>query len=149
MDENGVNDLISRRFAMKRFLWVLLVLISISVAGPSFADYTWTASGTVTGGVVADNTTTTITLDVRVGEITYLHVPTIDSAAIAVSGSYDGTNYYTIASNYSATALIDFTYAATTGGKLLKMPDLRPLRKLKITCGAAQASDRVFTLVGK
>ena len=134
---------------MKRFRWLITILVMVAFAAPCFADYTWTASGTVTGGVVADNTTTTITVPPEVGDITYLHVPTIDSAAIAISGSYDGTNYYTIASNYSATALIDFTYAATTGGKLLKLPDLRPLRKIKITCGAAQAANRVFTLVGK
>ena len=134
---------------MKRFRWLIPILALFAFAIPCSADYTWTATGTVTGGVVADNTTTTITLSPLVGEITYLHVPTIDSASIAISGSYDDTNYYTIASNYSATALIDFTYAATTGGKLLKLPDLRPFRKIKITCGAAQASNRVFTLVGK
>jgi hypothetical protein len=133
---------------MKRFRWLILALILVTPLA-AHADYTWTASGTVTGGVVADNTTTTITIPPEVGPITYLLVPTIDSASIALSGSYDGTNFFTIASNYSATALIDFTYAATTGGKLLLMPDLRPLRKLKITCGAAQASDRAFTLAGK
>lgn len=133
---------------MKRSLLVLVAVLCL-LPVVCFADFTWTATGTVTGGDVSDNTTTTIILPPEVGDVTYLHVPTIDSAAIAISGSYDGTNYYTVASNYSATALIDFTYAATTGGKLLKMPDLRPFRKIKITCGAGQGSDRVFTLVGK
>lgn len=133
---------------MRRFTWLVLILVLLAPA-VLHADYTWTASGTVTGGIVADNTTTTITIPPEVGPITYLIVPTLTSSAIAISGSVDGTNYYTIASNYSATALIDFTYAATTGGKMLKMPDLRPFRKLKITCGAGQASDRAFTLVGK
>jgi len=134
---------------MKRFRWLMLILVVMTFAVPCFADYTWTVSGTLTGGVVADNTTLTLTIPPQVGLITYLIVPTITSAAIAISGSYDDTNFFTIASNYSATALIDFTYAATTGGKALLMPNLSPFRKLKITSGAAQAADRVFTLVGK
>jgi hypothetical protein len=48
---------------MKRFIWLLPVLVLMAFAPPCFADYTWSASGTVSGGVVADNTTTTIALD--------------------------------------------------------------------------------------
>jgi hypothetical protein len=137
------------RYDMKRITLLLLVLVAFVFAIPCSADYTWSVSGTMTGGVVADNTTLTLAIPPEVGEISYLLVPTITSATIAISGSIDGTNFFTIASNYSATALIDFTYAATTGGKALKMPDLRPYRYLKITSGAAQAADRAFTLVGK
>jgi hypothetical protein len=97
---------------------------------------------------VADNTTLTFTLPVNVGHNSYLYVPTIDSAAIALSCSVDGTNFGTMATNYSATALIDFTYAATTGGKVLKLPDISACRYLKITTGAAQAADRVFVVFG-
>jgi hypothetical protein len=132
---------------MKRLLGLILALVVLAV--PCFAFDSWRISATLTGGVVADNTTVTFTLPSRVGEASYLVVPTIDSAAIALSGSLDGTTFYTIASNYSATALIDFTYAATTGGKVLKLPDISPFRYLKITCGAAQASNRVFILFGK
>jgi hypothetical protein len=135
---------------MKRFGWLIPALL-LMMPLVSHADYTWTASGTVTGGAVADNTTATITLPPEVGAITYLKLPTIDSASVAISGGYeDNTSvFYTIASNYSATALIDFTYAATTGGKLLLMPDLRPFRRVKITLGAGQSADRALTLVGK
>jgi len=132
---------------MKRLLGLILALVVLAV--PCFAFDSWRISATLTGGVVADNTTVTFTLPSRVGEASYLVVPTIDSAAIAISGSLDGTTFYTIASNYSATALIDFTYAATTGGKVLKLPDISPFRYLKITCGAAQASNRTFILFGK
>jgi hypothetical protein len=97
---------------------------------------------------VADNTTVTFTLPSNVGSNSYLHVPTITSAAIALSCSVDGTTFGTMATNYSATALIDFTYAATTGGKVLKLPDISACRKLKITSGAAQAADRVFVVFG-
>jgi len=116
---------------------------------PSFAFESYRQSATLTGGgEAADNTTVTFTLRQGVPKAMYLYVPTIDSAAIALGCSVDGTNFGTMATNYSATALIDFTYAATTGGKVLKLPDISPCRKLKITAGAAQGSDRTFVIFG-
>ena len=131
---------------MKKVFFVVLALAVL--AFPAFGFESWQRSGTLTGGVVADNTTLTFTLPVNVGHNSYLYVPTIDSAAIALSCSVDGTNFGTMATNYSATALIDFTYAATTGGKVLKLPDISACRKLKITAGAAQGSNRTFVIFG-
>jgi hypothetical protein len=131
---------------MKKVLFAVLALAVL--AFPAFAWETYQQSATLTGGVVTDNTTVTFTLRQGVGHNSYLYVPTIDSAAIALSCSVDGTNFGTMATNYSATALIDFTYAATTGGKVLQLPDISPCRKLKITSGAAQAADRVFVVFG-
>lgn len=136
---------------MKRSFWhgacVLLLLLFV-LAVPSFAFDTYRQSAVLTGGAVADNTTVTFTLRQGVPKTMYLYVPTIDSAAIALGCSVDGTNFGTMATNYSATALIDFTYAATTGGKVLKLPNISPCRLLKITAGAAQASNRTFVLFG-
>jgi hypothetical protein len=132
---------------MKKMLLLAVALLMIAL--PCFAWETWQVSGTLTGGVVTDNTTLTITLPSRVGSNSYLYVPTIDSAAIALSGSLNGTAFGTIASNYSATALIDFTYAATTGGKMLKLPDISAFRYIKITCGAGQSANRTFIIFGR
>ena len=131
---------------MKKALLVILALAVLVF--PAFAFESWQRSGTLTGGVVADNTTLTFTLPSNVGHNSYLYVPTIDSAAIALSCSVDGTTFGTMATNYSATALIDFTYAATTGGKVLKLPDISACRKVKITAGAAQATNRTFIIFG-
>jgi len=131
---------------MKKALFVVLALAVL--AFPAFGFESWQRSGVLTGGVVADNTTLTFTLPSNVGHNSYLYVPTITSAAIALSCSVDGTNFGTMATNYSATALIDFTYAATTGGKVLQLPDISPCRKLKITAGAAQAANRTFIIFG-
>jgi hypothetical protein len=130
----------------KLALLILLVLTLVPVQAGAWES--WQRSATLTGGAVADNTTVTFTLPSNVGHHSYLYVPTITSAAIALSCSVDGTNFGTMATNYSATALIDFTYAATTGGKVLLLPDISPCRKLKITSGAAQAADRTFIVFG-
>lgn len=128
---------------------ILIVVFSIgALAQQAFGFESFRQSATLTGGVVADNTTVTFTLRQGVGHNSYLYVPTIDSAAIALGCSVDGTNFGTMATNYSATALIDFTYAATTGGKVLKLPDISGCRKVKITAGAAQTADRTFVLFG-
>jgi hypothetical protein len=131
---------------MKKIVFIVLALTLL--AASAFGWDTWRRSATLTGGVVADNTTVTFTLPSTVGRNSYLHVPTIDSAAVALSCSVDGSTFGTLATNYSATALIDFTYAATTGGKVLKLPDISPCRKLKLTAGAAQAADRTFIIFG-
>ena len=131
---------------MKKVLFAVLALAVLVF--PAFAFESWQRSGTLTGGVVADNTTLTFTLPSNVGHNSYLYVPTIDRAAIALSCSVDGTAFGTMATNYSATALIDFTYAATTGGKVLKLPDISACRKVKITAGAAQATNRTFIIFG-
>jgi len=135
-----------RGITMKKALLVILALAVLVF--PAFAFESWQRSGTLTGGVVADNTTLTFTLPSNVGHNSYLYVPTITSAAIALSCSVDGTNFGTMATNYSATALIDFTYAATTGGKVLKLPDISACRKVKITAGVAQAANRTLVIFG-
>jgi hypothetical protein len=135
-----------RGITMKKALLVILALAVL--AFPAFGFESWQRSATLTGGVVADNTTVTFTLPSNVGHNSYLYVPTITSAAIALSCSVDGTNFGTMATLYSATALIDFTYAATVGGKVLQLPDISACRKLKITSGAAQAANRTFVVFG-
>jgi hypothetical protein len=131
---------------MKKIVLVVLALTLLTASAFGFDSYR--QSATLTGGVVADNTTVTFTLRQGVPKTMYLYVPTIDSAAIALSCSVDGTNFGTMATNYSATALIDFTYAATTGGKVLRLPDISPCRLLKITAGAAQAANRTLVIFG-
>jgi len=131
---------------MKKVLFAVLALAFLAAPALGFDSYR--QSATLTGGVVTDNTTVTFTLRQSVPKTMYLYIPTIDSAAIALSCSVDGTTFGTMATNYSATALIDFTYAATTGGKVLRLPDISPCRYLKITAGAAQASNRVFMIFG-
>ena len=131
---------------MKKYAVMLLALVLI--AWPAFGFDSYRQSATLTGGVVTDNTTVTFTLRAGVPKTMYLYVPTIDSAAIALGRSVDGTTFGTMATNYSATALIDFTYAATTGGKVLRLPDISPCRLLKITAGAAQAANRTLLSSG-
>jgi hypothetical protein len=131
---------------MKKIALVILALVFLAI--PAFGFDTYRQSATLTGGIVTDNTTVTFTLRAGVPKTMYLYVPTIDSAAIALSCSVDGTTFGTMATNYSATALIDFTYAATTGGKVLRLPDISPCRLLKITAGAAQAANRTFIVFG-
>lgn len=131
---------------MKKLALVVLALVVLAV--PAFGFDTYRQSAVLTGGVVTDNTTVTFTLRAGVPKTMYLYVPTIDSAAIALSCSVDGTAFGTMATNYSATALVDFTYAATTGGKVLKLPDISPCRFLKITAGAAQATNRTLVIFG-
>jgi len=131
---------------MKKIVLVVLALTLLAASAFGFDSYR--QSATLTGGVVADNTTVTFTLRQGVPKTMYLYVPTIDSAAIALSCSVDGTNFGTMATNYSATALIDFTYAATTGGKVLKLPDISACRLLKITFGAGQTDNVVLTAFG-
>ena len=131
---------------MKKIVLVVLALTLLTASAFGFDSYR--QSATLTGGVVTDNTTVTFTLRAGVPKTMYLYVPTIDSAAIALSCSVDGTAFGTMATNYSATALIDFTYAATTGGKVLRLPDISPCRLLKITAGAAQAANRTLVIFG-
>jgi len=134
-----------------RFLFVFIVACFLAlgfIVAPAFGFDSYRQSATLTGGAVTDNTTVTFTLRAGVPKTMYLYVPTIDSAAIALSCSVDGTAFGTMATNYSATALIDFTYAATTGGKVLRLPDISPCRLLKITAGAAQAANRIFVIFG-
>jgi len=132
---------------MKKILFAFLMLAILTA--PAFALDTYRQSATLTGGgLAADNTTVTFTLRPGVPKTMYLYVPTITSATIALSCSVDGTNFGTMATNYSATALIDFSYAATTGGKVLRLPDISPCRFLKITSGAAQVADRTFVIFG-
>jgi len=132
---------------MKKILFVVLALAILAL--PAFGWDTWRRSATllvVPGGT--DNTTVTFTLPSNVGHNSYLHVPTITSAAVALSCSVNGTTFGTMATNYSATALIDFTYAATTGGKVLKLPDVSACRLLKITFGAGQTDNVTLTAFG-
>ena len=129
---------------MKRL--ALLPLLLILLVSPAYAWDSWRISATL--DILVSDTTVTFTLPSKVGSASYLIVPTITSSSIALSGSVDGTNFYTIASNYSATALIDFTYVAGTGGKVLLMPDLSPFRYLRITV-SSQSANRTFTLFGK
>jgi hypothetical protein len=131
---------------MKKIALVILALVFLAI--PAFGFDTYRQSATLTGGIVTDNTTVTFTLRAGVPKTMYLYVPTIDSAAIALSCSVDGTTFGTMATNYSATALIDFTYAATTGGKVLKLPDISACRLLKITFGAGQTDNVTLSAFG-
>lgn len=130
---------------MKKILFVVLALAVFVVPVIFAAEGDGPGQGVFT---VRDMSPRPPPLPSNVGHNSYLYVPTIDSAAIALSCSVDGTTFGTMATNYSATALIDFTYAATTGGKVLKLPDISGCRKLKITSGAAQAADRTFIVFG-
>jgi hypothetical protein len=126
------------------FLWVVVLVLIVSAQ--AFSWDTWRRS--VTLNTAVDNAVVVFTLPSNVGHNSYLYVPTIDSAAVVLSCSVDGTLYGTLATNYSATALIDFTYAATTGGKVLKLPDISACRLLKITFGAAQTDNVTLTAFG-
>jgi hypothetical protein len=126
------------------FLWVVALILIVSAQ--AFSWDTWRRS--VTLNTAVDNAVVVFTLPTNVGHNSFLYVPTIDSAAVALSCSVDGTTYGTMATNYSATALIDFTYAATTGGKVLKLPDISACRLLKVTFGAGQTDNVVLTAFG-
>jgi hypothetical protein len=132
---------------MKSKLWFLLaVALVLIISVPALSWDTWRRS--VTLNTAVDNAVVVFTLPSNVGHNSYLYMPTIDSAAVALSCSVDGTLYGTMATNYSATALIDFTYAATTGGKVLKLPDISACRLLKITFGAGQTDNVTLTAFG-
>ena len=60
------------------FLWAVVLVLFVLVA-PSYGWESYQQSATLTGGVVADNTTVTFTLRSNVGHNSYLYVPTIDS----------------------------------------------------------------------
>jgi hypothetical protein len=126
------------------FLWAVALMLIVSV--PALSWESWQRS--VTLNTAVDNAVVVFTLPSNVGHNSYLYVPTIDSAAVALSCSVNGTTYGTMATNYSATALIDFTYAATTGGKVLKLPDISACRLLKITFGAGQTDNVTLTAFG-
>jgi len=130
--------------AMKKI--VLVVLALTLLAASAFGFDTWRRS--VTLNTAVDNAVVVFTLPSNVGHNSYLYVPTIDSAAVALSCSVDGSTFGTMATNYSATALIDFTYAATTGGKALKLPDISACRLLKITFGAGQTDNVTLSAFG-
>lgn len=132
---------------MKRLLLALAVIVLFAV--PAFAEPGWSVSGTLTGGVVTDNTTLTLTLPQYMGDTAYLYVPTITSATIALSGSADGTTFGTIYDEQTnGTTKIAWSVGATTGGYMVELPPIQVFRKIKITAGAAQAANRVFVIYG-
>lgn len=128
---------------MRRYIFpVLFFLLLPSLAFPWSS---WQASGTLTGGVVADNTTVTITLPPTVGQDSYMYVPTITTGTVAISGSIDGTTFGTLyLESGSAWAL-----GSGSGGLFIELPKINAYHKIKITTGAEQAADRVFILFGK
>jgi hypothetical protein len=133
---------------MKRIGFIAFFLLFISAS--AFAWPSWQRSGTLTGGEVTDNTTLTITLPNNVGEHSYLYVPTIDNATLALSGSMDGTIFGTIYDEQTnGAAKIAWSVGATTGGLMLELPPIQVFKKIKITCGAEQSSDRIFVIFGK
>jgi len=128
---------------MKRLLLSALLLLVWSTS--AYAWSSWQASGTLTGGEVADNTTVTITLPQNVGQDSYMYVPTITTGTVAISGSIDGTTFGTLyLESGSAWAL-----GSGSGGLFIELPKINAYYQIKITTGAEQVADRVFILFGK
>lgn len=129
---------------MKKALLSILMLVLL--AGTAFA---WSAQATLTGGAVADNTTVTITLPSNAGGTAYLMVPTIESATIVFAGSYDDSTYLPIWYYSNGASIVAFATGSTTGVIAIKLPDLGPFRKIKVTLGTPQSTNRVFIITGK
>lgn len=131
---------------MRKFLILAILLLS----APALAYEDWQARATLTGGVVADNTTVTITLPEGVGTGAWMSLPSMTSSTYTIQGSLDGTNfgnlyYYTSGANPVYTQIS----TGTAGPLMIQLPDIRQMRKIKLTCATAQVADRLIIVFGK
>jgi len=128
----------------------LLVLIFLLASTASFAQPEWVGTALVTGGVVTDNTLSAAVLLPQGITSLAIVIPTITSATVSLKVSHDGTTYQNYLGTNNGTNQILWSTAAATGAVTALVPGNIGLWKyVKVLCGAAQAADRTFTLIGK
>ena len=130
---------------MKRFL---LALLFVLFASSAFAWPSSVGTALVTGGVVADNTTSAaVLIPVDAVELA-IEMPTITSATVGLLVSVDNSTFQDLFCENNGTNTIIWTTAAGTAAKTAVVPcTIGIFKYLKVKCGAAQAEDRTFRLI--
>ena len=137
---------------MKKYalLSLAVLLLAAGVFTPAFAGNPWTGTALITGGVVADNTTSAAVAIPKAVKYLSVYVPTITSSTVYLQVSGDGgTTYADYRSTPNGTNMILTGPAAGTGGYIFDVPGgIGAFTHLKVKCGTAQAADRTFKLFG-
>jgi hypothetical protein len=136
-----------RKYAL---LFLAFLLLTAGAAIPALAGNPWCDNtALITGGVVADNTlSTVVALPKNVSKIG-IFVPTITSAAISLKVSPDGVTYDDLFCMPNGTNTILWSTAAGTGGLFVEVPCNMFLWKyVKVLSGAGQAANRYFDICG-
>jgi hypothetical protein len=135
-----------RKYAL---LFLAFLLMTAGVAAPAFAGNPYVATALVTGGVVADNTTSAAVAIPKAAQHLEVYVPTITSSTVFLLVSGDGgTTYAEYRSTPNGTNMILTGPAAGTGDLTFNVVGgIGGFTHLKVKCGTAQAADRTFKLL--
>jgi len=134
-----------RKYAL---LFLAFLLMTAGVVVPAFAGNPYVVSALMTGGVVADNTTSVAVAIPKAATKLAVYVPTITSSTVFLQVSGDGgTTYADYRSTPNGTNMILTGPAAGTGGLIFDVPGgIGAFTHLKVKCGTEQAADRTFKL---
>lgn len=132
---------------MKKYLIPILFLCALLLSGPAIAGNPWTGSAVIT--IATDNTTSAaVSLPRNVSRIA-LQVPTLDSAAVSLKVSVDGTTYQDLYCFSNGTNTVKWATAASTGAYNVEVPcELYLWKYLKVVTGAGQTANRTITIYG-
>jgi hypothetical protein len=134
---------------MKKYLLLFLAaLLAVALSVPASAGNPYVATALVTGGVVADNTTSAAVPIPKAAKNLSVLVPTITSSTVYLLVSGDGgTTYAEYRSTPNGTNMILTGPAAGTTTHTFDVPGgIGGFTHLKVRCGTAQAADRTFKL---
>jgi hypothetical protein len=132
----------------KTFVFLLAALLAACFVVPAQAGNPYVATALITGGVVADNTTSTVVKIPKSAKNLSVFIPTITSSTVylLVSGD-DGTTYAEYRSTPNGTNMILTGPAAGTTSHTFDVPGgIGGFTHLKVKCGTEQAADRTFKL---
>jgi hypothetical protein len=135
---------------MKKTFAVLLgAFLAACCIVPAIAGNPYVATALVTGGVVADNTTSAAVPIPKAAKNLSVLVPTITSSTVYLLVSGDGgTTYAEYRSTPNGTNMILTGPAAGTTTHTFDVPGgIGGFTHLKVKCGTAQAGDRTFQLL--
>lgn len=132
----------------KSALLIMAVFLAALVSIPALAGNPYVVSALVTGGVVADNTTSAAVAIPKSAKNLSVYVPTITSSTVYLLVSGDGgTTYAEYRSTPNGTNMILTGPAASTTTHTFDVPGgIGGFTHLKVKCGTAQAADRTFKL---
>jgi len=137
--------------AMKKYalLFLAALLLVAAVVVPAIAGNPLVRTALITGGVVADNTTSAAVSIPKGATQLAVYVPTITSSTVYLQVSGDGgTTYADYRSTPNGTNMILTGPAAGTGDLTFDVPGgIGAFTHLKVKCGTAQAADRTFQLL--